>query len=66
METISWSGLLVCWIPLIVTILGFIVAGFFTDVHARRAYLRFPPSDEKPTAKLDGSDLKATTPVPND
>lgn len=60
------SGYLVCFIPLALVILGFIASAVVTDRHARRAYLRYQPGDEKPGIKIDGDSLPVGAPLPSD
>ncbi len=45
-NAIPISGLLICFIPLLTIILGFIVAARYTDRQATDTYLRILPSNK--------------------
>ena len=44
---ISTSGLVMCFIPLGLVLIGFIVAAYFTNKQATGAYLRIDPASVK-------------------
>lgn len=43
----STSGLVMCFIPLGLVIIGFVVAAYFTNKQATAAYLRVDPAAAK-------------------
>jgi len=42
----STSGLILCFVPLALVIIGFIVASYYTNKQATGTYLRVEPSDD--------------------
>ncbi len=43
----STSGLVMCYIPLALVIIGFVVAAYYTNKQATAAYLRVDPTTVK-------------------
>jgi cytochrome c-type biogenesis protein CcmH/NrfF len=47
------SGYLLCFIPLALVIIGFIVAARFTDQHATRPYRRLQPENDPAASSMN-------------
>lgn len=68
LESVPLSGYAICYGPLALTILGFILFAALTDAHARRTYLR--RMDPRPDSERSGLEpvqreavLRSETPV---
>jgi hypothetical protein len=68
LESVPLSGYAICYGPLALTLLGFIIFAALTDAHARRTYLR--RMDPRPDSERTGLEpvkrdkpLKSETPV---
>jgi hypothetical protein len=60
------SGYLLCFVPLALVIIGFIVAARFTDGHAIRPYMRLQPNDEPGIPTVERGEPTTNVPLPND
>lgn len=68
LENFPLSAYAICYGPLAMTIIGFIVFAYFTDKHARRTYLRQTdprPESERPEVQPVSVDrpMRAETPA---
>ena len=54
LENLTLSGFFICYVPLALVIVGFIIFAGITDAHARRSYLRqmdLRQENERPEAE---------------